>query len=352
MSLVQRDVWNLHSLQMSGMEMRRASSHLCFRFVCTSSCQKTMCKVGPSLVDRPDQQRRGRVERCEFVLRNSTEAVQTWPGKCRQVTKLGYIYRYDPLTKMQSAVWLFPNESPPQSLKKKITLRTEENGCLFLRKIGPCRHHSSWGQTSSHCGLVRASLSPEGFRSLVPASPKDGTPSPFSLSWQCQWAHNTAATTVAFLNESEMQLLPHPQYSPDLSPCDFLLSPEVKKTTDWYPVWERRRCMSSVHEGCWRPTQINLGWGVEQVVSLHDKEHSCWRKVLWKKWILFCLLSPISNKYPKTVGASLVPNCKIAGFIYKAIFISAKTLNYKAADEGIKTFPCHQYKPTKLLITK
>ena len=33
-----------------------------------------------------------------------------------------------------------------------------------------------------HCGLVRASLSPEGLRSLVPAPPKDLTPWPFSSS--------------------------------------------------------------------------------------------------------------------------------------------------------------------------
>ena len=30
-----------------------------------------------------------------------------------------------------------------------------------LQKIGPCCHHSSRGQTNSHCGLVCASLSPE-----------------------------------------------------------------------------------------------------------------------------------------------------------------------------------------------
>ena len=40
---------------------------------------------------------------------------------------------------------------------------------------------------------------------------------------------HTAAITVDFLNESEVQLLPHPPYSPDLSPCDFFLFTEVKK---------------------------------------------------------------------------------------------------------------------------
>ena len=52
-------------------------------------------------------------------------------------------------------------------------------------------------------------------------TPRDGTPWPSS-------AH-TAATTVDFLNDSEVQLLPHPSYSPDLSPSDFFLVPEVNK---------------------------------------------------------------------------------------------------------------------------
>ena len=38
-----------------------------------------------------------------------------------------WIYRYDLETKMQLAVWLFPDESPPPKLKK--------SGRLFLPKI-------------------------------------------------------------------------------------------------------------------------------------------------------------------------------------------------------------------------
>ena len=60
---------------------------------------------------------------------------------------------------------------------------------------------------------------------------------------------------------------------------------EKWKTTEGYHVWEHWRCMSSVHKGCWRHTQINLGWGVEQVVSLHGRMQSCWRKILWKNGV-------------------------------------------------------------------
>ena len=80
----------------------------------------------------------------------------------------------------------------------------------------------------SHCGLIRASLSPEGLRSLVPAPPKNGTSWPIFFHHDNAIAHPTA-TTVDFLNESEVLLLLYPSYSPDLSPCDFCLVPELKK---------------------------------------------------------------------------------------------------------------------------
>ena len=40
---------------------------------------------------------------------------------------------------------------------------------------------------------------------------------------------HTAATTVSFMKDAGVQLLPHSLYSPDLAPCDFRLFPKVKK---------------------------------------------------------------------------------------------------------------------------
>ena len=88
-----------------------------------------------------DEQRRVRVEWSEFMLRklNGGRPKLTWEVLTGYET---WIYRCNPETKMQSAVWLFPDESTPQKLKGSHW-HTEKNGCLFLRKIGPCRHHSS-----------------------------------------------------------------------------------------------------------------------------------------------------------------------------------------------------------------
>ena len=69
-------------------------------------------------------------------------------------------------------------------------------------------------------------------------------------------------TMADFLNESKVQLLPHQPYSPDCLPATSSYF-QKWRTTEGYPVWECRSCVSSVHKGCWRHTQINLGRGVK-----------------------------------------------------------------------------------------
>ena len=60
---------------------------------------------------------------------------------------------------------------------------------------------------------------------MVPAPPKDGTRGIFLHHDNAY----TTATTIDSLNDREVQQLPHPPFSPDLSPCDFFLFPEAKK---------------------------------------------------------------------------------------------------------------------------
>ena len=88
---------------------------------------------------------------------------------------------------------------------------------LLVRTDGPGRL----------CGLVQAPPSPESLQLFVSASPTDGTPW-LSLHPDNARMHTTA-TTVYFLSESDVQLLPHTPYSPDLSPRDFFLFTEMRK---------------------------------------------------------------------------------------------------------------------------
>ena len=162
-------------------------------------------------------------ECCEFMLRkfsfNGGCLNFTW--NCWQVTKLGSI---DLIRKPRCSKRFDCFRTSPHSKNKKITQRTEENGCLFLRKIGPCRHHSSWGQMDSHCGLVLTSLCPEVLRSLVPCRPKTGLhgrflhhdiavrtqqqqPWTFSMRERCSYyrTHRTHQTSLpAVLSEDDV----------------------------------------------------------------------------------------------------------------------------------------------------
>ena len=77
-----------------------------------------------------DEQRRGRGECCELMLRkfNGGGSELTWEVLTGDET---WIYRYDPETKMQSAVSLFPDESPPQKLKISRSAQKKMVACFF-----------------------------------------------------------------------------------------------------------------------------------------------------------------------------------------------------------------------------
>ena len=158
---------------------------------------------------------------------------------------------------MQSAVWLFPDESPHQNSKD---------------------HRREWLSVSSKNQAMSPpfllkTLSPESLRSLVLAPTKDGTPWPFSSVWQCQSAHSS---NNGWLSERKRETRSccrtHCIRQTPLPETSFSVQ---KSRNDWKELWERRGCVWGVHEGCWRHTPINLGWWVEQVVSTHGKVHSC-----------------------------------------------------------------------------
>ena len=122
---------------------------------------------------------------------------------------------------MQSAVWLFPDESPRQKLNRKSLNAQKKIVACFLGKSGnvviiPLEDR----RTVTEDWYVHHCL-PKVFEVWCQRRPKTGLRGLF-LHHDNASAH-TAATTVAFLNESDVLLLPHPLYSPDLSPCDFFL---------------------------------------------------------------------------------------------------------------------------------
>ena len=119
-----------------------------------------------------DEQRWGRVEWYEFMLWkfNGGCSKLTWEVLIVDETNGSIDMIRKPRCSQRFGCFrMNPHPKKSRSAQKKMV------ACVFLWKIRPPHHHSSWGQTNSHSGLVRASLSPEGLRSLVPAPSKDGT---------------------------------------------------------------------------------------------------------------------------------------------------------------------------------
>ena len=65
-----------------------------------------------------EEQKRGRVDCCTNMRRkfDGGRSPRVWDIVTGAET---WVYQYDPETKQQSAVWVFPDENPPVKLKKK-----------------------------------------------------------------------------------------------------------------------------------------------------------------------------------------------------------------------------------------
>ena len=114
----------------------------------------------------------------------------------------------------------------------------------------------------------------------VPVLPKDRTPWSFPSSWECHWAHSNSNGQLSRCEWGAAVAALHFLYMPDLYLWLFPIS-KSEETITGFPVWER-------------------------VFSQHGIVHSCWRKVLWRRRkVLFCWLSPISNKHLETFGAAI-----------------------------------------------
>ena len=81
--------------------------------------------------------------------------------------------------------------------------------------------------------------------------------------------HHKSATVQEYLKESGLDILDHPPYSPDLSPCDFWLFPRLKKTLPGHRF-----------ESC-----CGIGSAVYQCLQHIPKEDY---RAAFQKWVDWC----------------------------------------------------------------
>ena len=117
-----------------------------------------------------------------------------------------WICRYDLETKMQSVVWLFPDQSLPPKLKRPCSAQKKMDVCFFgiSGHVPTIPLEDRWTVTAD---WYRHHYLPKVFEVRYQHCPEMGLCGLF-LHHDNTSIH-TAATMVDFLNESEVQLLPH-----------------------------------------------------------------------------------------------------------------------------------------------
>ena len=78
------------------------------------------------------EQKRGRLDWCTHMLRkfDGGRSPRAWDIKTGDET---WVYHYDPKTKQQSAVWVFPDENPPVKFKTKRSASKQMIACFFAK---------------------------------------------------------------------------------------------------------------------------------------------------------------------------------------------------------------------------
>ena len=134
---------------------------------------------------------------------------------------------YDPETKQMSSQWNIASSQPKKARQVKSNVKTM---LIAFFDIDGFVHHEyvPRGQTvnKEFYKTVLQRLH-DAVRSHCPEKWRSGN---WILHHDNAPAHR-AVTTNEFLAKHNIPSLPHPPYSPNLAPCDFILFPQLKKTT-------------------------------------------------------------------------------------------------------------------------
>lgn len=184
--------------------------------------RKLCCRWIPRLLSETEKE--ARVDWCrEMRLRFEN-------GRSRRVSEIvtgdeTWIYQYDPESKKRSSVWVFPDGQLPTKLqrprnigKKMVASFFSRSGHLATSMLENCRSvNSEWYTTVAL---------PKVFKAVQERRPKTGLRG--MMLHHDNASSHSSLRTKAFIQESGIETLPHPPYSPDLAPCDFFLFPTIK----------------------------------------------------------------------------------------------------------------------------
>ena len=164
-----------------------------------------------------EEQKWGKVDWCTHMLRkfDGGSSPSVWDIVTGDET---WVYQYDPETKQQSAVWVFPDENPPVKLNRNKSASKQMIACFFAN-IGHVATIPLEDRKTVTADWYVNHCVPKIFQAWCKMASPNGCPWSTAPSWPC-----TAAVTLDFLAASDVLLVTHPPYSPDLAPCDWFCS--------------------------------------------------------------------------------------------------------------------------------
>lgn len=185
-----------------------------------------LSKLAPKFVPRilTPHQRETRVKLC----RDNVKMLEDDPGILARliVTDESWVFTYDPHTKFADMEWTAPGQPCPRKVLRGRSQR-KTMLILFFDSHGPLlTFFYDEGTIDSEVYIESIHQMREAVRRKCPA-----------LWASCNFyllqdnaSPHTSNETLAFLFEVDMAeyLWPHPQYSPDLSPCNFWAFPLLK----------------------------------------------------------------------------------------------------------------------------
>jgi len=136
-----------------------------------------------------------------------------------------WCFRYDPITKCQSAEW----KSPTSPKGKKVHLQKPKVktmvACFYDSK--GIIHHEFVPEGQNVTGSFYLSVLERLWKRIRSVWPEYSAPGSWFLLHDNATFHRAVAVQE-FLAQKQVCALHHPPYSPDLSPCDYFLFPKLK----------------------------------------------------------------------------------------------------------------------------
>jgi histone-lysine N-methyltransferase SETMAR len=132
---------------------------------------------------------------------------------------------HTPTTKMQSKQWL--KKGTPGPIKAKVAAsRTKQMVLAFFDNKGVIyTNYVPRGATVNGDYIIKAWKS---FLKALRLKRPDLEPGEWMFHWDNAPVH-TAEKVQRFLAKKQIQVIPHPPYSPDLAPADYFLFPTLKR---------------------------------------------------------------------------------------------------------------------------